>query len=158
MKRWAGRGSLAYYLAAVVCGSFFLAVSYFAYFQLQGAQTRDHGRDLLFLYFFALLFGLLPLLLGAWVLRRVTSRLGWHQGWQWLLLGTVIFVVALWGLGQLGLAFEDASTGVLLPVLLGPMFAAMYPLWVPVPPAAATAWVLFLVHRAFEERRFEAQK
>jgi hypothetical protein len=37
-------------------------------------------------------------------------------------------------------------------VLVGPMYAVQQPLWIPLPAAVATAWVLFTVHRAFEEQ------
>ncbi len=155
------RGSIAYYLAAVVCGSFFLAVSYFLYFQAAGSDSKQWGRDLLFLYFFGVLFAALPLVLGAWLLRRVVARLNWKQGWQWLLTGTAIFLAVVWVLGRTGVALVDADvpgTMALMPILGGPMFATLYPLWVPLPASAATAATLFLVHRAFAEPAPEERK
>jgi len=147
------RGSIVYYLTAVVCGSFFLALSYFVYFRAVGSDSRQWGRDFLFLYFFALLFASLPLLLAAWLLRRAVVKLRGKQGWQWMLAGTAILMAVLWGLGRTGVALVDADVPgamALMPFLAGPMFAVLYPMWVPLPAAAATAATLFLVHRAFE--------
>ena len=150
------RGSIAYYLAAAVCGSFFLAASYYGYFLWAGSSSQHWGRDFFFLYFFGLLFGVVPLILSAWALRRVAAWLGWRQGGQWLLAGTGIFVTVIWGLGRLGIALTDAvfpGVMTLMPLLGGPMFAALYPPWIPLPAAIATAWVLHSVHRAFEEQK-----
>lgn len=154
------RGSIAYYLAAVVCGSFFLSASYSAYFLLfKGASSQNWARNFIFVYFFTVLLGLVPQILGAWALRRIATRLGWGAWWQWLLAGTAIFVAIVWGVGQLGLLVEGvrfppewmSAKVALMSVLVGPIFVALNPMWVPVPAAAATAWVLYSVHRAFAE-------
>jgi hypothetical protein len=155
------RGSIAYYLAAAVCGSFFLAVCYFVYFQFAGSDSQHWGRDFLFLYFFAILFASLPVALGAWLLRRLVAKLDWKQAWQWLLAGTSVFLAVVWGLGRIGVALVDADAPgavALMPLLGGPMFAALYPPWIPLPAAAATAATLFLVHRAFDEPRVEERR
>lgn len=154
------RGSLAYYLAAVVCGSFFLAVSYHGSFLASGAAREHWARDFLFVYFFTVSLGFIPQLLAAFSLRRLASRLGWTRAWQWVAAGSVLFLVVLWGLGKLGLAVEDAYfaqgfqklKAALMFLLVGPMMATTKPMWLPVPAAAATSWVLYLVHRAFAPR------
>lgn len=154
------RGSIAYYSAAVVCGSFFLAASYYGYFLWMGASSQQWGRDFLFIYVVTIPLGLLPQLLGAWALRRLALRLPWRSVVVWLLGGMAIWAALLWGVGQLGIAMEaarvpsqwvNAKVAVMF-VLVGPMFVAQQPLWLPLPAAVATAWVLFLVHRAFAER------
>ena len=153
------RGSIAYYLAGVVCGSFFFSASYYAYFVIaKGASSRNWGRDFLFVYFLTALFGFLPQLLGAWLLRRIATRFAWTTMLSWLLGGSAVFVVIVWGVGQLGLLVERwqlplSVKASLMSALFGPMFVALQPLWVPIPAAAATAWVLFTVHRAFAERQ-----
>ena len=38
-------------------------------------------------------------------------------------------------------------------LLVGPKFVVQQSLWIPIPAAVATAWVLYSVHRAFEERK-----
>ena len=40
-------------------------------------------------------------------------------------------------------------------LLVGPMYAVQQPLWIPLPAAVATAWVLFTVHRAFDPQAEE---
>lgn len=146
------RGSIAYYLAAVVCGSFFLSASYYLYFVLgRGASAKDWAKGFLFVYFFTILLGFLPELLGAWLLRRVVTALGWTATWQWLIAGTAVFFALVWGVGQAGLALEQQLPLAVKVVLLGAMYVAVSPLWIPVPAAAATAWVLHRVHRAFAE-------
>ncbi len=154
------RGSIAYYLAAVVCGSFFLAATYYAYFLAKGAGSQRWGRDFLFVYFFTIAFGFLPQLLGAWVLRRLALRLAWKGVLPWLLAGTAIWVALVWCVVQLGTAVEAwrpspawmQVRATLLVSLIGAMYAGLQPLWIPIPAAAATGWVLYSVHRAFAER------
>lgn len=153
-------GSIAYYLAAVVCGSFFLAASYYGFFLWTGASSRNWGRDFLFIYVITIPLALLPQLLSAWLLRRLALRVAPRSLPVWLAAGTVIWLAVLWSVGQLGAAVQairapaalpDAKVAVMF-LLVGPMYASQQPLWIPMPAAAATAGVLFLVHRAFEER------
>ncbi len=153
------RGSIAYYLAAVVCGSFFLSTSYYGYFLWMGASSRHWVRDFLFIYVVTIPLALLPQLLGAWTLRRVALRLP-RRLYVWLSAGTLIWIALLWAVGQLGSAVHAARVSpewssikvAVMFVLVGPMYVAQQPFWIPLPAAAATAWVLYRVHRAFEER------
>lgn len=153
------RGSIAYYLAAVVCGSFFLAVSYYGYFLWMGASSQHWARDFLFIYAVTIPLALLPQMLAAWTLRRLARGLP-RRVWIWLSAGTVIWIALLWFVGQIGTAVHAAKVSpewsnikvAVMLVLVGPMYVAQQPLWIPLPAAAATAWVLYRVHRAFEER------
>jgi len=154
------RGSIAYYLAAVVCGSFFLAVSYYGSLLWTGASRQNWGRDFLFIYVITIPLALLPQLLSAWLLRRLAWRVAPRSWPVWLAAGTIIWLAVLWSVGQVGAAVEQIRPSpawvnlkvVVMFLLVGPMYASQQPLWIPVPAAAATAWVVFLVHRAFEEQ------
>lgn len=153
------RGSIAYYSAGIVSGSFFLAASYYGYFLWMGASSSHWGRDLLYIYMLTIPLGLLPQLLAAWALRRLAGRLAWRHIAIWLVAGSVIWLGLLWVFGQLGVAVQ-ATRGTpgwyytklaAMFLLVGPMYAVQQPLWIPLPAAVATAWVLYTVHRAFEE-------
>jgi hypothetical protein len=150
------RGSLVYYLAAGVCGSFFLAIAYYPYFVIaHGAPRQQMGRDFLFTFFFTVMLGLPALLLAAFLLRLTARRFRWTQAWQWVLAGVAAFGLVVAALGGLGFFIERGRnamtlrTGVMF-LLIGPRFLLQQPLWLPVPAAVATAYVLLLIHRAFE--------
>jgi hypothetical protein len=150
------RGSLAYYLAAVVCGSFFLTVTYFAYFLATGAKITNVSREFFFTYFFGVLLSFIPLMLIAFFLRRLAARQGWTRLWQWVLGIWLVGAVALAALSAAGHAVEAWRNGpvglkhALLWLFIGPWFMTKAPLWLPLPGLTATAWVLLRVHSAFE--------
>jgi hypothetical protein len=152
------RGSLAYYFAAIALGSFFLAVTYYAHFLSHGAPRENIGRDFLVTYFFAVMLTLLPMLLCAFLLRRAAVVFRWSAPWPWMLAGAALFLALVQALGWLGNAVETNKLVVewwrmaLMVVLVGPMLAAKQPFWLPLPAGALTAWLLFRIHRAFEER------
>jgi len=155
------RGSLAYYLAAIVVGCLCWAVAI-----LVIARTTTYhwntAREFFFLYFLVVSQGWLATLLFAFLLRKIAAAFAWSRAWQWMVAGgcIAIFVVAAWvfvptdwigarfimGLlmwllpfGNMVFVFGFArSTIVLLPTifLVG----------------AATAFVLHRIHRAFEPR------
>jgi hypothetical protein len=155
------RGSIVYYLGAVVCGCFFLAVSFYVFAVLkEGTSLEDWAKTAIIVYFFTIVFGLFPVLLGAFVLRRTMRALGWADVWRWVASGVGVFLGVLWALGVVGLWVERAYfapqyqqvKAVLMFLLVGPMMLTTKPFWLPIPAAATTAWVLFLIHRAFEPR------
>lgn len=152
------RGSLAYYPAAVVCGSFFLAVCYYPYL-LFAAQipTGAWARGFLFVCFFTLLMAVVPLLLWAALLRWLVRRQKWTGTMEWMAAGVSLFAVVE---GAFGIALKyltpiswSRGMGLLLAFVFGgSRFALSLPLWLPLPAAVATTYVLLLVHRAFEPR------
>jgi hypothetical protein len=150
------RGSLAYYLAAVVCGSFFLTVTYFAYFLATGAKMTNVSREFFFTYFFGVLLSIIPLTLIAFFLRRLAVRLRWQGLLPWLAGAWVVGAVVLAVLSAAGHAVEAWRNGpvglkhFLLWLFIGPWFMTKAPLWLPLPGLTAMAWVLFRVHSAFE--------
>jgi hypothetical protein len=154
------RGSFVYYLVAVVCGSFFLAAAYQGHSVATAAAGPRWLRDFFFLYFVAIPLGLIPMVVSAWLLRRAMGGLGWRRGWQWLLAGTLLMTGVLLGLGYVGLAIERArfpaeyqrlKSGVMA-LLLAPTLFTFRPVWLAMLGVAPTAWLLYLVHRAFEPR------
>ncbi len=153
------RGSIAYYSAGVVCGSFFLAASYYGFFLWTGASSQHWGRDFLYIYMLTIPLALLPQLLAAWTLRRLARSFAWRSLAIWLVVGPLLWLGLLWVVGQLGVAVQATKFGAqwvnlkvaVMFLLVGPWFAVQQPLWIPLPAAVATAWVLYSVHRAFEE-------
>jgi hypothetical protein len=150
------RGSLAYYLAAVTLGSFFLAVTYYVDFLLHGAARENIGRDFLVTYFFTVMLTLVPMLLSAFLLRRAAVAFRWSAPWSWMLAGAALFLALVQGLGWLGNVVQTDKLVVewwrmaLTFVLVGPMLAVKQAFWLPLPAGAFTAWLLFRVHSAFE--------
>jgi hypothetical protein len=152
------RGSLAYYFAAIVCGSLFVALVYYARSAALSGLGRRWAYDFLFAYFLALIAGFLPQLVNAFILRRAMRALRWRRAWQWMAFGAVIGVALLWGLARLGYLIE----GMHFPMewqrmklllafpFLGPIMFAATPFWLPLSAFAANAWVLHRIHRAFE--------
>ncbi len=150
------RGSLAYYFCAVVCGAFFLAVCYYGHALAIGAPREHWARDFLVTYFFAILLAFAPLLLGAFLIRRLTTGLRWTHWWQWVLTGAAAFLALTWIVGKLSATLQTSRAVVswwrmaLLFLSIGLRYALEQPLWLPVPAAIATATVLYLINRAFE--------
>ena len=150
------RGSLAYYFGAVTLGSFFLAVTYYAYFLTHGSPHEHVARDFLVVFFFTVMLTLLPMLLCAFLLRRAAVALRWQSPWVWMSAGAMLFLGFVQGFGWLGNIVNTNRMIVpwwrmtLMFILVGPLFAAKQPWWLPLPAGAVTAWLLARIHRAFE--------
>ena len=152
------RGSLAYYLAAWVCGCLFMAMAAW----LPGKWEPTHwtpgfrgASGFLSFYFLSLIFGAFTALLFAFLLRRLVAVFVWKGLWQWVLLGAALAELLVWGLGTLGRNSETSvrSLGILLILLLGALGAVRPPpVWINLLVGAATAFVLCFIHRAFEPR------
>ncbi len=96
------RGSLAYYLAAWVCGGFFVALALFAAAQ----RAPDSGltpdtRGFLAICFFTLIYGWLPAVVFAFLLRRIARALEWERPWPWAISGGVLMLTFTLGLSFL---------------------------------------------------------
>src|SRR5215469_17925078 len=72
------RGSLAYYLAAWVCGCFFMALTIWLGNEVHPTVPRSVAL-LLVTYFFSLMFGAVTSLLFGFFLRRAASGLHWTR-------------------------------------------------------------------------------
>jgi CDP-diglyceride synthetase len=155
------RGSLAYYLAAWVCGCFFMAVGFWIslhIFRGPSSQVTFQNVSLLGFAFFGLIFGAVPALLFGWILRRLMKLFHVEAIWVWIVAGAVLAVSLIWCLGSLGQLTRDPrylpySALPIWPFLLvGPLAMMEGSLWMTLPVGALTAAVLFAVYRAFEQQ------
>ena len=152
------RGSLAYYLAAWVCGCFFMASAFWLdihwpYGRSSAAVFHDVG--FLGLCFFGLILGAGPSLLFGWALRRLLRLLRAENIWIWMAAGAALALLLIWVLGSAGRLARDPRflPYSALPVwpflLVGPLTILEGSIWVSLPVGAATASVLYAVQRAF---------
>lgn len=102
------QGSLAYYLAAWVCGGLFFAATSFigAPDHSDFGITRD-TRGFLVVSFFVLAYGWVFTLVFAFVLRRLARSFRWERPWPWAGCG-----------GAVALAFGLACSMLPLPWLV----------------------------------------
>ena len=90
------RGSLAYYLAAWVCGCFFMALAFWLEMQFSRSATLQgtfQSVSFLGFCFFGLIFGAVPSVLFGWILRSLMKLLPRGTIWLWVTLGTALSVV-----------------------------------------------------------------
>ena len=151
------RGSLAYYLAAWVCGCFFMALAFWLEAHWPSRHSSDifHDVGFLGLCFFSLILGAVPSLLFGWILRSLLRLLRAESVWIWVAAGAVLATILIWTLGGAGRLARDPrflpySALPIWPFLLvGPLAILEGSIWVSPPVGAATASVLCAVHRAF---------
>jgi hypothetical protein len=153
-------GSLAYYLAAWICGGFFMALGFWVDVHwLRGAWPQGEFLDVGFLAlcFFGLILGAIPSLLLGWVLRRLMKVFSIKRFWMWISAGAGLALLLIWLLGSLGHLARDPR---LLPfsalpiwsfLFVGPLSVLEAGIWAALPAGAATAGVLFAVDRAFAQ-------
>ncbi len=152
------RGSLAFYMTAVIVGSFFMSATYHVFALATGAPLDHPFRDYFFAYFLTVMLSMLPLLLMAFVLRRLAIAFRWSVPWPWMLCGAALFLALVQALGRLGVALQSDRLVVewwrmgLTFLLAGPMLAILQPFWLPLPAGTATAFLLYRVHRAFDAK------
>lgn len=148
------RGSVAYYLAAWVCGSFFMGVTIWFENELHLAEAPT-ASFFLYIYFISLMFGATTALLFGFFLRRAARLLRWSHTWHWLVGGAVLAPVLVALLGTIASSQELGASNwrawISVP-LSGPYFITGSHRWIPIvgaPAGVATAWVLSRIHRAF---------
>jgi len=155
------RGSLVYYLASWICGGLFLTVAMFLQERASptgmGIGPSAAGAAIITTYFLVLIFCAFLSLLFAFLLRRL---LGWFRAerlWQWMLAGTILALPMAWGVrwasrvaDRIGLQGVGYQVAVLL--FLGVRGIAEHHVLLALPVAALTSGVLFLIHRAFEQK------
>ncbi len=159
------RGSLAYYLAAWVCGGLFFAVTSI----IVAPSNSDYGltpdaRGFLFASFFVLAYGWVFTITFAFVLRSIAKSFRWQHPLPWMIFGGALaFAFALvcsvlptswlvnssWLRSFIGLFELKTATSVALSPRsalagLATILAGM-----------VTAFVLFRVDRAFSRRENE---
>jgi len=155
-------GSLAYYLAAWICGCFFLALAVWAHAAVTGhslMRGSSGASNLLTVYFFSLIFGFLDSILGGFVLRRVAIAAHFRHAWQWALAGALlapleIFALARWGDAMLWQPGNMPSVWSFF--VLAPMIVEREATWLAAPAGALAALVLYSIHKAFGPKAAEA--
>jgi hypothetical protein len=154
------RGTLAYYLAAWVCGCFFMALAFWLELQFSRStslQGTFQSVSFLGFCFFGLIFGAVPALLFGWILRRSLRSLHRAKIWLWIVVGAGLALGLVLCLGSLGHLLQDprALPYSALPIwpflVVGPLAMLDGSIWIMLPAGAVTAAVLFAVHSAFAE-------
>jgi hypothetical protein len=149
------RGTLAYYLAAWVCGCFFISLPVWLHATAFGDlpfSSPPGVAGLLVFYFYSLIFGLLAALIGAFLLRRITALLAWRKAWQWVLAGAVLAPSVALALGHAGaqtLGGQTSMDRLLSLAMMGPAVVVQEGAWLTAPGGAATAFILFQIHTTF---------
>ena len=147
-------GSLAYYLASWVCGCFFMSFTIWIGNEIHPTVPRSILL-LFYIYFISLMFGALTSLLFGFILRYAASLMTWSRMWHWLAGGAIVAPALTSLLGAISASQTLQGSGwrawIFIP-LMGPYLingGRSWMLLLTVPAGAATAWVLYRVHRAF---------
>ncbi len=162
------RGSIVYYLTAWVWGCISLATLVWCVVPDRERLSWRMGQDSAVASFLvtclsALLLGAPAALLFAWLLRRAVLWARWDGALRWVLAGSVLAPLVIAALGtashyffQIGADTYGILALTVTVLLAGP--GGIYPpgILVAVPAGALTAYVLFLVHRAFDPRQCNA--
>lgn len=149
------RGSLAYYLAAWIIGCVFMSLAIWlrdAPGATVGQLSFRTGFGILLFCFYGLVFGACASLLGAFLLRRLAFWRQWDQPGPWVAAGAalapiLVTVLGAWG-RSIAVAPKLAPKWVQL-ATFGPKIVLDAGWWLAIPVGAATAFVLYRVHRAF---------
>ncbi|HEY4740588.1 MAG TPA: hypothetical protein VIH76_08345 [Candidatus Acidoferrales bacterium] len=150
------RGSLAYYLAAWICGCLFMSVAICVKDRnaLAGADFSAAVR-LMYFYFFSLMLGFAPALIFGFLLRRSAALLGPKHPSIWVAAGAMIaavLVAAIGGWNRNAMAVAHPRmfpTGLVFALTGGLGFTYDEGWWLAIPVGAATAYVLYRIDRAF---------
>ncbi len=148
MTRW---GAIAYYLAAWLFGSLFIAL-----LELLASPASGAGFDFFYLYYSALITCALSCLLFGFLLRLTCGRATRFAIPFWLVIGAVLHPLQVALLGRIGAAVQRGVPGeglrhfFFLVALKGPLDLSLTSLWLPPVAGAATAVMLCLFHRAFK--------
>jgi hypothetical protein len=156
-------GSLAYYLAAWICGCFFLALAVWAHAAIAGhsplAGSNGGARNLLTVYFFSLIFGCADSIAGAFVLRRIAIAARFRRAWQWALVGATLAPLEIFALARCGDAMKwqpGSVPSAWMFFVLAPMIVEREATWLAAPAGALAAMVLYSIHKAFGPKPADA--
>jgi len=153
------RGSIAYYMSAAAFGSMFISATFWLFLDLSpDASPEPLASYFLWSYFRTLIASFVPLLLYAFLLRRMAVYCRWMNASVWVVAGAATFVAVQWTLAAPVTLAPRMDYAGWLAVLLGlvsfgPAVLLEKPFWLWPIPGLATAYVLFLVYRAFEPPR-----
>ncbi len=148
------RGSLAYYLAGVVCGSFFYTLAHFITARPNRGIGTSWAGGLLEAFFIGTIFGWFPQIVAAFLLRRVSVPLRWSEAWHWVVGGAGIFLLVFVVLGMVGAAIDQRTGGLgygrWAQIFFGQAtLSDRSGIWQGLAAGAATSFVLYRVHRSF---------
>jgi hypothetical protein len=155
------RGSLVYYLTSWICGGLFLTIAMFLQERAQpqgmGIGPSGAGAAIITTYFLVLVFGAFLSVAFAFLLRLVMDLLHAEKLWMWAAAGTVLAIpmtIAVRGAARVAdtLGLQGASRQIAVFLFLGVRGIAEHHALLGLPVAALTAAVLFLIHRAFQEK------
>lgn len=147
-------GSLAYYLAAWVCGCTFMGIFLWIP-EIRGSASKGVAGLFFVTIALSLMCGAASSLAFGCLLRILADWIGWRKAWQWLLSGAILAPVLITVLGVFsssGMVKGNALRALYFFVFAGPGLIHTSQPWLLLLTAvagAATAWVLFRVHRAF---------
>jgi hypothetical protein len=155
------RGSLVYYLASWICGGLFLTIAMFLQQRASptemGMGPSAAGAAIITTYFLVLIFGAFLSLVFAFLLRRLMVL--FHAGslWQWVLAGTILALPIAGGVRWASsvtdtIGLEGVGNQIAILLFLGLRGIAEHHVLLTLPVAALTSTVLFLIHRAFEQK------
>ena len=155
------RGSLVYYLASWICGGLFLTVAMYLQERVSpqemGIGPSGAGAAIITTYFLVLVFGAFLSLAFAFLLRRLMGLLPAQSLWQWVLGGIIVALPMTYAVrwaarvtDRAGL--EGAGQEIAIFLFLGVRGIAENHALLVLPVAGLTAAVLFLIHRAFEQK------
>src|ERR1700740_3791890 len=129
------RGSLIYYLTAWICGCFFMSLAIWIRDLWGATVTSSRSREafgVLFFYFYGLVFGALAVLIAAFLLRRIMTRLKCKTPLHWAIAGAILAPLLVGGLGEWGLRAggeKRLRRPLLSFLLLGPVMALQAGWW-----------------------------
>lgn len=162
------RGSIVYYLTAWVWGCISMAVLLWCAVPDRGRLSPQMGQGngvagFLATCLTALVLGAPAATLFAWLLRRALGWAGWNRAAHWVLAGSVLAPMVIAALGAASHSYfpPDRDTQGILADILSLLLAGPGMLYRPgivlaIPAGALTAYILFLVNRAFDPRQSPA--
>jgi hypothetical protein len=155
------RGRLVYYLTSWICGGFFLTVAMFLQERASptgmGIGPSAAGAAIITTYFLVLVFCAFLSLVFAFLLRRSMVLFQAGSMWQWVLAGTILSLPMAWAVRWAShvtdtIGLQGAGHQIAIFLFLGVRGIAEHHVLLALPVAALTSAVLFLIHRAFEQK------
>jgi hypothetical protein len=151
-------GTLAYYLAAWVCGCFFMSSAIFLRFTLdphRGVPLSLHGAvsNFWLFTFVGLIFGIGISLVGSFLIRRVMNAFHLRSTAAWMISGAILAPVVVAAFGYFGRALLTSTSKIAAAYqfVFGQAGSVILDSgwWLTIPVGALAALVLFRVDRAF---------
>jgi len=151
-------GTLAYYLAAWVCGCFFMSSAIFLRFMLDphlGVPLSLRGAisNFWLFTFVGLIFGIGISLAGSFLMRRLMNAFRVRSTGAWVISGAILAPIVVLAFGYAGRALQSSTSKIASAYQYAFGDAGSVILdsgwWLTIPVGALAALVLFRVDRAF---------